>query len=117
MGGYRRGQRKGYLILADEFTSHGRKAVIDIHRGPSQHTNGFYNNNAYYTLNLLIGNFDYAGGSIKAKTYDRKGSKKGQPFPVTKMFGSHHFTAFGLDMLRTKTTYEKSTLFDGSISD
>jgi tetrathionate reductase subunit A len=105
---------KDILILADEFTSHGRKAVVDIHRGPSQHTNGFYNNNAYYTLNLLIGNFDYAGGSIKAKTYDRKGSKKGQPFPVTKMFGSHHFTAFGLDMLRTKTTYEKSTLFDGS---
>lgn len=105
---------KDIVILANEFTSHGRKAVIDIHRGPSQHTNGFYNNNAYYALNLLIGNFDYAGGSIKLKTYDRKGSKKGQPFPVTKMFGEHHFTPFGVDMLRTKTTYEKSTLFDGA---
>jgi len=101
------------LELAAEFTSHGRKAVADIHRGPSQHTNGFYNNNAWYIVNLLIGNFDYAGGTIKASTYDRKGSKKGQPFPVTTMFGEHHFTAFGLDMLRTKTTYEKSTLFDG----
>jgi anaerobic selenocysteine-containing dehydrogenase len=27
------------LELAAEFTSHGRKAVADIHRGPSQHTN------------------------------------------------------------------------------
>lgn len=100
--------------LAAEFTSHGRRAVADIHRGPSQHTNGFYNNNAWYVVNLLIGNFDYAGGTIKASTYDRKGNKPGQPFPVTTMFGEHHFTAFGLDMLRTKTTYEKSTLFDGT---
>jgi anaerobic selenocysteine-containing dehydrogenase len=104
----------GIVELAHEFTSYGRRAVIDLHRGPSQHTNGFYNNNAYYALNLLIGNFDYAGGTIKASTYDRKGSKKGQPFPVTKMFGEHHFTPFGVDILRTKTTYEKSTLFDGS---
>lgn len=105
---------KDIVVLANEFTSHGRKAVIDIHRGPSQHTNGFYNNNVYYTLNLLIGNFDYAGGAIKASTYNRKGGKKGQPFPVTQMFGAHHFTAFGVDILRTKTTYEKSTLFDGT---
>ncbi|MEW5829970.1 MAG: molybdopterin dinucleotide binding domain-containing protein [Chloroflexota bacterium] len=102
------------LELAAEFTSHGRKAVADIHRGPSQHTNGFYNNNAWYMVNLLIGNFDWAGGTIKASTYDRKGGKKGQPFPVAKMFGEHHFPAFGLDMLRTKTTYEKSTLFEGA---
>ncbi|MEW5942128.1 MAG: molybdopterin-dependent oxidoreductase, partial [Chloroflexota bacterium] len=102
------------LVLANEFTSHGRKAAADIHRGPSQHTNGFYNNNAWYMVNLLIGNFDYKGGTIKASTYNRKGEKTGQPFYLAKMFGEHHFTAFGLDMLRTKTTYEKSTLFDGT---
>jgi len=106
-------REKDIVELAEEFTAHGRRAVADIHRGPSQHTNGFYNNNAWYVVNLLIGNFDYAGGTIKASTYDRKGGKKGQPFPVDKMFGEHHFTAFGLDMLRTKTTYENSTLFDG----
>jgi tetrathionate reductase subunit A len=61
------------LELAAEFTSHGRKAAVDIHRGPSQHTNGFYNNNAWYMVNLLIGNFDYKGGTIKASTYNRKG--------------------------------------------
>ncbi|MGQ9834054.1 MAG: molybdopterin dinucleotide binding domain-containing protein [Candidatus Villigracilaceae bacterium] len=102
------------IELAAEFTSHGRKAAVDIHRGPSQHTNGFYNNNAWYVLNLLIGNFDYAGGTIKASTYDRKGSKKGQPFPVTKMFGEEEMSAFGVDMLRTKVAYEKTTLFDGT---
>jgi tetrathionate reductase subunit A len=31
-----------------------------------------------------------------------------------KMFGEEEMTAFGVDMLRTKTTYEKSTLFDGT---
>ena len=102
------------LELAVEFTSHGRKAAVDIHRGPSQHTNGFYNNNAWYVVNLLIGNFDYAGGTIKLSTYDRKGSKKGQPFSVLTMFGEEEMSAFGVDMLRTGINYEKTTLFDGT---
>lgn len=102
------------LELAAEFTSHGRKAAADIHRGPSQHTNGFYNNNAWYVLNLLLGNFDYAGGTIKLSTYDRKGNKKGQPFPVMKMWGEEEMTAFGVDMLRTGVAYEKTSLFDGT---
>jgi anaerobic selenocysteine-containing dehydrogenase len=102
------------LVLVNEFTSHGRKAAVDIHRGPSQHTNGFYNNNAWYIVNLLIGNFDYAGGTIKLSTYDRKGSKKGQPFPVLSMWGEEEMSAFGVDMIRTGVTYEKTTLFDGT---
>lgn len=102
------------LQLAVEFTSHGRKAAVDIHRGPSQHTNGFYNNNAWYVVNLLIGNFDYAGGTIKLSTYDRKGSKKGQPFPVMTMWGEEEMTAFGVDIIRTGVAYEKTTLFDGT---
>lgn len=107
-------QEEDILVLANEFTSHGRKAVVDIHRGPSQHTNGFYNNNAWYVVNLLIGNFDYTGGSIKLSTYDRKGSKKGQPFPVMTMWGEEEMSAFGVDMLRTGITYEKTSLFDGT---
>jgi len=31
------------IALAQEFTSHGKRAVVEIHRGVSQHTNGFYN--------------------------------------------------------------------------
>ncbi len=102
------------LELVTEFTSHGRKAAVDIHRGPSQHTNGFYNNNAWYVVNLLIGNFDYAGGTIKLSTYDRKGSKKGQPFPVMTMWGEEEMTAFGVDIIRTGVAYEKTSLFDGT---
>jgi len=102
------------LELVVEFTSHGRKAAVDIHRGPSQHTNGFYNNNAWYIVNLLIGNFDYAGGTIKLSTYDRKGSKKGQPFPVMTMWGEEEMSAFGVDIIRTGVAYEKTTLFDGT---
>lgn len=97
--------------LAAEFTSHGRKAAADIHRGPSQHTNGFYNNNAWYAVNLLIGNFDYAGGMIKASTYNRLGEKKGQPFPVNTMIEGA-FSPIGIDILRTKVAYEKTTLFN-----
>ena len=56
--------------LAREFTSHGKRAVADIHRGVSQHTSGFYNVLAYMTLNTLIGNHDWMGGLAKATTYD-----------------------------------------------
>lgn len=101
------------LELAAEFTSHGRKAAADIHRGPSQHTNGFYNNGSWYNLNLLIGNFDYAGGMIKLTTYNRLGEKKGQPFAVNAMI-KNGYSPFGVDIIRTNTPYEKTTLFDGT---
>ncbi len=98
--------------LAHEFTSHGRKAVADLHRGASQHTNGFYTILAWYTVNLLIGNFDYAGGTVKLTTYDRMGTKKGQPFDVGHMMNGENL-AFGLDAIRTNVAYEKTTIFDG----
>jgi anaerobic selenocysteine-containing dehydrogenase len=105
-------QEKDITDLALEFTSHGRKAVADIHRGPSQHTNGFYTNNAWYVVNLLIGNFDYAGGMVKLTTYDRKGTKPGQPFNIAKMTNGDN-PPFGMDMLRSNINFEKTTLFDG----
>ena len=40
--------------LAREFTSHGKRAVADIHRGVSQHTNGFYQVFAWYTLSTPL---------------------------------------------------------------
>ena len=98
--------------LSAEFTSHGRRAVADLHRGPSQHTNGFYNNNAWYAVNLMIGNFDYAGGTIKLSTYDRTGAKAGGPFNIASL-NNGKVSPFGLDILRTKAAYEKTTLFDG----
>lgn len=99
------------IDLAFEFTSHGKRAAADVHRGVSQHTNGFYNVTAWMTLNLLIGNFDWAGGMVKATTYNVDGTKKGQPFNITENPGK--LTAFGVSIVRHEVTYEKTTLFNG----
>lgn len=100
------------LWLAKEFTSHGKKAVCDIHRGVSQHTNGFYQCYAFNTLNLLIGNYDWAGGSSIASTYDITGGKSGAPYDFSKGMTNGKAKPFGLNILRPMD-YEKSTLFDG----
>jgi anaerobic selenocysteine-containing dehydrogenase len=96
--------------IAQEFTRHGRRACADIHRGVSQHTNGYYNVQAWYDLNLLIGNFDYAGGMTVAKAYDQNGAKEGQPYPIAKMI-SGGLKKFGVDLIRSQVKYEASTLF------
>lgn len=105
-------RERDILELANEFTRHGNKACVDLHRGISQHTNGFYNVLAWYTLNCLIGNPDHLGGMIKGTTYDRLGSKAKGPFDLGKMEDSKQ-VPFGLDVLRTVTIYEKTTLFEG----
>ncbi|MGC8916821.1 MAG: molybdopterin-dependent oxidoreductase [Thermoanaerobaculum sp.] len=48
---------------AREFAAHGKKAVANPYRGPVKHTNGVYNALAIGTLNMLVGNFDWAGGN------------------------------------------------------
>ncbi len=97
--------------LARELTSHGKKAGIDIHRGVSQHTNGFYNVLAFYGVNALIGNYGWAGGSIKASTYKADGSAKGQPYPLSATEKALP-TPFGINILR-QVKYEETTLFKG----
>jgi anaerobic selenocysteine-containing dehydrogenase len=110
--------------LSREFTSHGKRAVADIHRGVSQHTNGFYQVFAWYTLNLLIGNYDWKGGLAKATTYDAAGGKTettkqadgtevewAQPYPVNKIEG--RLDPFGVSVIRHGDKYEDTTLFSG----
>jgi len=97
------------IEVSAEFTSHGKRAVADIHRGVSQHTNGFYNVLAWYTLNALIGNYDYAGGLIKASTYKGDGSKPGQPFNLKE--GGTGISLFGTSSIRHGEKYENHTLF------
>ncbi len=111
--------------LAREFVSHGKKAAADIHRGASQHTNGFYNVFAWFSLNLLIGNYDWKGGMAQASTYDASGGKTfagklpdgsegkwAQPFPIgTMMRGG--VTPFGIDLVRHSVKYEDTTIFQG----
>ena len=96
--------------ITQEFTSHGRKAAADLHRGASQHTNGYYNIQAWYNLNLLIGNFDYRGGMSVAKAYDQNGAKEGQPYPIAKL-NPGASKKFGVDLIRSQVKYESSTLF------
>lgn len=49
--------------LADEFTSHGRKACAIAHGGMMSGS-GFYNAFAVVTLNTLIGNLNWKGGFV-----------------------------------------------------
>jgi tetrathionate reductase subunit A len=105
-------RERDIVELAREFTSHGPRACADLHRGVSQHTNGFYNVMAWYTLNCLVGNVDHAGGMIKGTTYQYSGDKAQGPFILGKMTNGKN-VKFGTDILRTTTTYEKSTLFSG----
>ncbi len=95
--------------LAAEFTSHGKKAAADIHRGVSQHTNGFYHVYAWYSLNLLIGNFDWKGGMCQLTTYNHMGEKDGQPYNLKEMHPGK-LSPFGVDIIR-QGDYEKSTIF------
>jgi anaerobic selenocysteine-containing dehydrogenase len=97
--------------LALEFTSHGKKAVVDIHRGASQHTSGFYNVLAWMTVNVLMGNHDWMGGLAKATTYDAVGAKEGKPFDLRKMGGK--MKPWGISIIRHEIAYDKTTLFSG----
>lgn len=98
--------------LAAEFTSHGKKACVEIHRGVSQHTNGFYNSLATMgALNTLIGNFDWQGGMVySGGSYGELGGT-GRPYNLS----SHPSTLapFGLDIIRGNAVYEESTIFEG----
>jgi len=98
--------------VAREFTSHGRKASVDIHRGVSQHTNGFYNVLAFYNLALLIGNYDYRGGLISLSTFNTTGGKETQPFHFGRL-NPRKVSAFGISNIRHDVRYEDTTLFEG----
>ena len=52
----------GIERLADEFTSHGRRAAADCHGG-TMNTNGFYTAYAVLLLNALVGNLNWKGGT------------------------------------------------------
>ena len=97
---------------AKELTSHGKKAVVDVHRGIAQHTNGFYNVTSAMTINLLLGNFDWKGGMISASTYNIVGGREGQPFDLGKLRPGKT-SKFGITVIRHDIKYEDTTLFSG----
>ncbi|WP_246525152.1 molybdopterin-dependent oxidoreductase [Geomobilimonas luticola] len=104
--------------VAKEFTSFGKKACVDMHRGPAQHTNGFYTISSLMNLNLLIGNFDWKGGMIAASTFNFDGTSSStdkQPFNFKKI-GPKGQKTFGTSIIRHDWKYEESSLFAGKAS-
>lgn len=98
--------------VAQEFTSHGKKAAIDMYRGPAKHTNGFYAVQAVNTLNILIGNMDWKGGLADGGGgWDDLGGKEGQPFPLGRLH-PNKTRPFGVTFSREGWRYEESTLFE-----
>ncbi len=98
------------IELADEFTSHGKKAGVEFYRGAVQHTNGYYTAQALIALNLLVGNMDWKGGlSAGGGAWNAIGNKD-KPFDLS---GDHpgKISAFGIKATREGSTYEKTTLF------
>ncbi|RMF87014.1 MAG: molybdopterin oxidoreductase, partial [Planctomycetota bacterium] len=97
--------------VALEFTSHGKKAAIDLYRGPVQHTNGYYAGCAIIALNVLIGNCDWKGGLTGGGSHwHESGGKDGNIFN----FGAMHpnkFPTFGPPITREKSRYEDFLLF------
>jgi anaerobic selenocysteine-containing dehydrogenase len=108
LGGLDAGQ---FAEVAREFTSYGKRAVADLHRGVSQHTNGFYNVVGWMTVNVLLGNHDHMGGLSKATTFNHDGEREGKPFNLLKHPAK--MRGWGISIIRHQTSYEKSTLFEG----
>jgi len=97
--------------MADEFTSHGKKAAIDIYRGVAKHPNGFHIVQAVNSLNVLIGNQDWKGGLADGGgSRDDLGGKDGAPYPLAKLHPGKT-KSFGVSMTREGLKYEESTLF------
>jgi anaerobic selenocysteine-containing dehydrogenase len=103
---------KDLETLALEFTSYGKNACVDIHRGVSQHTNGYYNVISWYNLALLIGNYDWRGGQVYASTYDLSGGKAEGPFVLGNL-DNGKLTPTGISSIRHDVKYEDTTLFAG----
>ncbi len=101
---------KTVIEVARELTNYGKQAAVDCHRGPAQHTNGFYNVLAWMTVNMLLGNIDAKGGMIKASTYDTSG-KKSKLYNIGKQPGKSK--KFGISSIRHGVKYEDTTLFEG----
>ncbi len=99
------------IQLADEFTSHGKKAGIDRYRGAGQTTNGYNAEKAILSLNLLIGNQDWKGGmSDGGGHWNAMGGKAEQPYDMKKGMNPGSLSKFGVPITRERVRYEDSTL-------
>jgi len=97
------------VALARELTSHGKRAAVEMYRGPVQHTDGYYAGCAIILLNLLIGNPDWKGGLSRGGSHWHEfGGKEGN------VYDFKHPTAltnFGPKITREGSRYEDYSLF------
>jgi tetrathionate reductase subunit A len=99
------------IDVARELTSHGKRAAIDMYRGPVQQTDGYYSGCLIITLNMLIGNADYKGGLIKGGGHwHEAGGKAGSVYNLNKMHPGA-LKAFGPKITREQSRYEDYSLF------
>ena len=99
------------IEVAREFTSHGKRSVVEMYRGPVQQTDGYYNGCLIITLNALIGNADYKGGLSKGGgSWHEVGDKPDSIYPLENMHPGP-LKAFGPRITREKSRYEDFTLF------
>lgn len=98
---------------ADEFSSHGRKAVADFYRGAVQHTNGTYNARTIAVLNFLIGNVSWKGGceAHGGSHWHEMGGQPGNKYDLAKSLHPGSVKAKGVTIDRKKSLYEESTEF------
>ncbi len=97
--------------VARELTSHGKRACVEMYRGPVQHTDGYYAGCGIICLNLLIGNLDWKGGMSRGGSHWHEfGGKPGNLYNYKKMHPGK-LTKFGPKITREKSRYEDSTLF------
>ncbi|WP_136688286.1 molybdopterin-dependent oxidoreductase [Halorhabdus amylolytica] len=93
--------------IADEFTSHGKRAAIMAYRGPAKHGNGFHNTRAIATLQHLIGNYDWKGGQITP--YAGYSTMSGR-YELGTVPDAN--APWGIPILRGGINYEDTSLFE-----
>ena len=98
---------------ADDFSSHGRRAVADFYRGPVQHTNGTYAARTLAVLNFLIGNVSWKGGceAHGGSHWHETGGKPGNPYNLAKEHHPGKVKTSGVNIDRHKNNYEETTEF------
>lgn len=100
-----------FIAVAAELTSHGKRAAVELYRGPVKHTDGFYAAAAIITLNLLIGNPDWQGGLAKGGGHWHEfGGKPGSVYDFEQLHPGA-LTPFGPKITREGERYEDFSLF------
>ncbi len=103
--------------LAQELTSHGRKAVVDFFRGAVMHTNGVYTGRALMTLNMLVGNIDWVGGyMVGGGGANLLGTGSTQPYNLKKWPNMNTNVPQGVTISRNGTAYESTSYYKNKIA-